>query len=83
MRIWLASLAHGEHVSVKATQVIIEFMRNWLQEINDKSAAEGYHATLIDVAIGELDDELEAARARVTLQNVQARGSYSDVPADL
>ena len=70
MRLWLMGLAHGEHLSVKSTQVIIEFMRNWLQEVNDSSAAEGYHVCLIDVAIGNLDDELESARNRVTRQAV-------------
>jgi hypothetical protein len=69
-RLWLLGLANGEHLSVKSTRVIIEFMRNWLQEINDGSAAEGYPMCLIDVAIDTLDDELESARSRITRQAV-------------
>ncbi len=69
-RLWLLGVANGEHLSVKSTRVIIEFMRNWLQEINDSSAAEGYPVCLIDVAIGNLDDELESARGRLTRQAV-------------
>jgi hypothetical protein len=70
MRLWLAGLAHDEHLNPKAAQVIIELMRNWLQEINDSSIAEGFGFCLLDVAIGNLDDELEIARGRVTNQAV-------------
>lgn len=58
----LATLTPYACISAEYSAAVIRFMRSWLQEIRDSSAAEGYPLCLIDVAIGNLDDEYSKVR---------------------
>lgn len=57
----LATLRDDACISAHYAAEVIRFMRNWLVSIDEASAAEGYHLTVINVAIDQLDDELAAA----------------------
>lgn len=57
----IATLRFGAVISADYSRRVIQFMHDWLTAIDEASAAEGYHATLINVAIDNLEDELETA----------------------
>ena len=53
----LATLRRDACISAHYSISVIQFMRDWLREIEGASAAEGYPLTLINVAIDQLEDE--------------------------
>ena len=71
----LATLRNDACISAHYSASVIRFMRDWLTAIAEFSAAEGYPLCLIDVAIGQLEDDLAEAREAI------ASGDWMPEPA--
>lgn len=61
----LATLREDACISAHYSLSVIEHMRQWLQAIEDSSAAEGYPLTLTFVAIDQLEEEAQAAHEAI------------------